>query len=329
MKGFVTLLVLMLVAVLSLPGSMAFPLSPQSRLSRHIITVGDEPGDGNYTSIKEALNHSSPGDIIEVYSGTYKEHGISITVEGISLIGLPYDPDNPNQTGKPLILGQGLSDIITIYGPNVTVSGFHIDNKGGGIDEWTIININPGADYCTISNNTLTSSSNSIVGIVSSYNTITNNTIRWAGFITGIELDYPGQHNVVSDNVIDRCPDGIRFWGGINDTIVRNRISNCSQFGVDIGGGGANVFQYNTFENNNIGLHIYQSAYNQVRNNNFLNNSYHAGFDEALWVCTNRWFHNYWGRPRLLPYPIQGSNLLIFSWVQFDWRPAMKPYDIT
>ena len=31
-----------------------------------IITVDDEPGDTDFTSIKEALNYSSPGDTIEV-----------------------------------------------------------------------------------------------------------------------------------------------------------------------------------------------------------------------------------------------------------------------
>ena len=327
MKISSTLWVLMLVAVLSLPGSSAFSVKDQHRLP-HIITVDDEPGVADYTSIKEALNHSSPGDTIEVFSGIYKEHGINITEEGISLIGLTYDPGNESHTGKPFIDGQGLSDVISIYTSNVTVSGFHIANNGGGIDDWTIIIIWPGANNCTISNNTLYSSSNSILICISSFNTITNNTIRWAGFNVGIGLDYPGQYNVVSGNVIDRCPTGIQLAGGKNDTVVGNRISNCSEFGIDIGGGMANIFQYNTFENNYVGLHIYQSGFNRIRDNNFINNTYQAGFSEALWVYTNHWFHNYWGRPRLLPYPIQGSNL-IFQWVQFDWRPAMKPYNIT
>ena len=43
---------------------------------KNIITVDDEPGDADFTSIKEAVNSSSPGDTIEVYSGTYLEQGI-------------------------------------------------------------------------------------------------------------------------------------------------------------------------------------------------------------------------------------------------------------
>ena len=61
-----------------------------SRLTNdnNIITVDDEPGDADFTSIKEAVNYSSPGDTIEVYSGVYLEDGIRIVKDNITLLGL-------------------------------------------------------------------------------------------------------------------------------------------------------------------------------------------------------------------------------------------------
>jgi parallel beta-helix repeat protein len=324
MKGFVTLLVLMLVAVLSLPGSSVFPLNPQNRLSKHIITVDDEPGDANYTSIKEALNHSSPGDIIEVFSGTYNEHGISITVEGISLIGIPHELGNGSDTGNPFINGQGLYSVLIVDVSNVTISGFHIENRGFG--DWFIICLIPHADGCIISNNTLRYTGNSIIECESSYNIITNNTIRYPSGLYGIMI---GQHhNTVSDNVIDNCPRGISFWGASYNTIRRNRISNCSEFGIDVMNNW-NAFEYNTIENNAYGLHINLASWSRIQHNNFINNAIQAGFDQGLgFTSGNRFIQNYWNRPRLLPYPVVGTVFLVMPWVLFDWRPAMKPYDI-
>ena len=48
-----------------------------SKVVGDIIVVDDE-GDGDFIRIKDALNYASPGDTIEVYSGTYNEHTIKI-----------------------------------------------------------------------------------------------------------------------------------------------------------------------------------------------------------------------------------------------------------
>lgn len=322
MKCFLTLWILMLVAVLSLPGSSAVSVRDQHRLP-HIITVDNEPGVADYTSIKEALNHSSPGDTIEVFSGTYYEHNIIITLDGISLIGMPYDLGNGSDTGRPFINGQGLGDIIRIKAArNVTITGFRMENRGG---YHIIIGIDWGSDGCVISNNTLRYTGNSIIGCDSNYSKITNNTISHAGGLYGILLGY--NYNTVSDNIIENCPRGISFWGGNYNTVLRNRISNCSEVGIDVGNTG-NLIQFNTIENNNYGVHIYVAGFNRIEQNNFINNTRQAGFDQSLgFIAGNRWIQNYWGRPRILPYPIVGTVFVIMPWVQLDWRPAMKPYN--
>jgi len=289
---------------------------------KNIITVDDEPGDADYTSIKEAVNHSSPGDIIEVYSGTYTEHGINITTKGISLIGIAHELGNGNDTGKPFINGKGIEDVINVYTQNITISGFQIKNKANQPVDATILTLKRGADECVISNNDLNFSPNSIISCNSNFSKLMNNTISNAGLGYGIILG--NDYTTISGNIIDNCPTGICFWGGSNTTVLENRISNCSEFGIDIGGGGMNTFQYNTIENNNLGLHIYMSVLNKIQHNNFLHNTYQAGFSLGLSLMAgNHFFRNYWDTPQLLPYPIKGTVLLVVPWWTFDWRPAL------
>jgi nitrous oxidase accessory protein NosD len=90
-----------------------------------------------------------------------------------------------------------------------------------------------------------------------------------------------------------------------------------------------NAFEYNTIENNAYGLHINLASWSRIQHNNFINNAIQAGFDQGLgFTSGNRFIQNYWNRPRLLPYPVVGTVFLVMPWVLFDWRPAMKPYDI-
>ncbi len=65
--------------ILVLIGTCIIPSIRSERThDKTLITVDDEPGDADFTSIKEAVNASSSGDSIWVYSGTYFEQGIHI-----------------------------------------------------------------------------------------------------------------------------------------------------------------------------------------------------------------------------------------------------------
>ena len=63
-------------------------------ISDKAVIIVDDEGDGDYTSIKEAVNNTNPGGTIEVYSGTYYECGIEIYTENITLRGIPYELGN-------------------------------------------------------------------------------------------------------------------------------------------------------------------------------------------------------------------------------------------
>jgi len=97
----------------------------------NIITVDDEPGDADFTSIKEAVNYSNPGDSIEVYSGTYPEDEIQITKENVSLLGIAHELGDGDDSGKPFIKGVGNNGVVKVIASYVTVSNFTIEATGG------------------------------------------------------------------------------------------------------------------------------------------------------------------------------------------------------
>ena len=325
--GLIWMPVLLVVLLLISPSGAGFSTEAQSpHLQRKVITVDDEPGDADYSSIQEALNYSNSGDTIEVYSGIYYEHGIMIIKENISLIGIPYELGNGSDIGKPFIEGQGLADVIHVHARNSTITGFQIENNGGGA--YSDVTISNGSNGCILSNNELSNSLMAVVGCGASYSKIINNTISHSGMRQGILLW--GQHILVSGNNISYVTEGISIWGAWNCTYIGNTISRCYDYGIVIYGTGYITVSHNTIKDNPIGILIDASGKNLIEKNNFINNDQQAYFNQELgFTAGNRWMQNYWGQPRLLPYPIRGIVFLVIPWVQFDWRPALRPYNIS
>jgi hypothetical protein len=83
------------------------------------------------------------------------------------------------------------------------------------------------------------------------------------------------------------------------------------------------IFRNNINNITLVALALISSQNCKIEENNFINFN-RVGFEQGK---NNRWYHNYWNRPRLLPYLIF-TDVLKFPLVQFDWRPAKKPYDI-
>ena len=292
------------------------------------IIIVDDEGDGDYLRIKDALNHSNPGDTIKVYSGTYYEHGIDILEEGITLQGIPCELGNGSDIGKPFINGQGKNSVFLFYAKNITLDGFHIENKGGTHED--IIGLSQTADGCTISNNDLAHTSLCFIFVKGSNNKIINNNISHSLTRQGILLRDPCSNCIVSGNVISDVETGILCWDSNNNTITGNKISRCEEFGIDLASGDYNTVKDNTLEKNTVGVQIYYSIGSRIKKNNFIDNQVQTQFLYGIPLIlglTNRWRGNYWNGSRSLPYPIWGAYLF-FPWVQFDWFPAKEPYDI-
>jgi parallel beta-helix repeat protein len=109
-----------------------------------------------------------------------------------------------------------------------------------------------------------------------------------------------------------------------------------------------NTIEYNIFsKNKHCGIMIeYFSNFNVIRKNNFYQNSSGAFFDlrnmyQAYFLDSfyQSWSENFWGRIKLLPKIIFGNisydcegifleGTLSITFVNIDWHPAKKPYDL-
>jgi len=326
MKKVGILLILFLIVTLNIPSSVGYFLEDRHPLLKNIIIVDNE-GDGDFISIKDALEHAVPGDTIEVYSGTYYEYNISIEINNITVIGVPTELGNGSDIGKPFINGEGRDDLIEIRAGNVTIDGFRMENVGLGANG--IIIIYHGAHGCIIFNNDIAYTTMSCIWIFSSNNYIMNNNISYSTMRQGIVLRDPSHDNVVSGNVISECNTGILLWDSPHNLITKNIIHNCSEFGID-NTDNYNIFQRNILRENQVGYQTYYGIYNSIINNNFINNQVHSQFlNSRIRFCLmNHWMGNYWNQGRILPYPILGA-VLFFPWFQFDWNPANVPNSIS
>ena len=102
MRKVVVIGVILLFNGMSISSSTGFNLEEQS--NGDVITVDNE-GDGDYTSIKQALNNSNPGDTIEVYSGTYPEQEIRIVNDNIKLLGISHELGEGDDSENLLLTG--------------------------------------------------------------------------------------------------------------------------------------------------------------------------------------------------------------------------------
>jgi len=313
--------------------SSGFNLEQQSTVD--VITVDDE-GDGDYTSIKEALNNSNPSDTIEVYSGIYYEQDIIISKEGITLIGISHELGVGNDTDKPFIYGNS-SDVLEIMADGVTIKNFCIDNTGERFH--SIITLS-GADNCLIANNTLmNTSSNGITCIHSDESQFIYNNISHV--LVGIYTE--NSQVTISKNIINDSRDGIYIRWSLYNSISSNKITNCRRYAIYFQGSLFNMVSNNHIENNRHAIYLEEfSGHNVFNKNNFINNTADVKLYSYIFFGNNQWINNYWSNwSGIRPKVIQGQLIILaipifflgllqipIRWFNFDWHPASEPYDI-
>lgn len=90
------------------------------RTQGKVITVGQSGAD--FWRIQDAITNASPGDTINVESGTYNET-VSIQ-KSVTLVGLPGD------SGRPVISAEGNGTIISIIADDVQIKNLSITSFG-------------------------------------------------------------------------------------------------------------------------------------------------------------------------------------------------------
>ena len=353
--------------ILVLIGTSIIPSIHSERThDKTIITVDDEPGDADFTSIKEAVNSSSSGDSIWVYSGTYCEQGIHIINNNTTLLGISYELGEGDDSGMPCIQGDGTAFVTHIEANHVLISNFTMENSyASNFTAHSCIMI--GVD--TVPFNEEYKRDNITIS-----DCLIRNTPR-----PGIGIGDVGENISIIHNEIHNCTIGIlsisvthRFWPILN--ISGNIITDCSMAGIyfddtrqnisgntirrcEIGiviypAGAHNIIYGNDIESCPVGVHSMYGA-NTIIKNNFKNNSLLGSWFElniylyfpgvgVLYFLThkNTWIGNYWdnwkgsGSKNILGKLTIGRYIFYFPifitipWIEHDWHPAKEPYDI-
>jgi len=174
--------------------------------------------------IQSLINAASPGDTINIPSGTYNE---DITInKQINLIG-----ENKEDT---IIVGTGKSNTVTITADNVKISGFTIKNSWdtewhGGIGIYSNFNV--------IEDNILTENENGIMigstGEVYEGTTIEKN-IFTENDRYGIRMVYYNGCTIYDNYISLNVKGGIDATLSININIIENIITNNGDDGIDL-----------------------------------------------------------------------------------------------
>jgi parallel beta-helix repeat protein len=298
-------------------------------------------GEGNYSTIQDAIDDSVDGDTVFVYDDSSPYHELHILIDkSINLIG-----ENKETT---VIDGNNCEwgSVIRLVANSVNINGFTIRNGYEGISI--------GSNYNIISGNKITDcewcihfpegSSNNILSgnivTLSNYsgiflyccnnNTISNNIIT-SNIEAGI-ADYLCYNNTIMDNIITlNKKGGIYLCMSSNYTIFGNNITMNTMYGIEIYSSDYNKIIRNNIQKNYIsGLRFDHAHYNLIESNNFIENKIQASFKFSR---KNNWVENYWdnwigfrvNKPIFHKFP---KIIYGFLGVYIDWRPAKKPYDI-
>lgn len=285
------------------------------------------------------LTNSSNDSIQDniIFGGGYRTAGIAVNGPFNNISGNKIDSYHQ---------GIGISGYNTVYGNYIHYCDFGIEYSGTKSE--IINNIINKSDCYGITSN----SGNAL---------ILGNTIINCGlggeFDGGIMLS-SGKNNEIKNNIISgNNPAGIHFLDESNYNITHNYISDNKQVGIWFDFSDNNsITDNNILNNKNLGIYVYCSnnnlitdnnisfnekyglvidggAYCKIYRNNFIKNGINAYFNVLLrYIFSNRWNRNYWSDSLVLsPKIIHGmATFIIFPipWINIDWHPAKKPYDI-
>jgi len=258
------LIPVLIIALLMLTLPFQFIPVAEGGPSRSAATyIVDPNGNGDYTSIQDAVDAAISGDIIRIWNGTYYN---SIMIQKtLILIG--------NGTSASIMDGKGTLDhqhLFHVSADNCKISGFQFNRSSphhefGGIGLYSQGN--------TVEENLFKNSNIGIYFQSSLYNMIRNNTFKWN--IRGIRAEMGSNNNDFVGNLfVDNLNYGFYYErsGGsriINNTFDRNRQSVMLGFYVHNLTFDGNVFTNNL---NRSALILTYCLDSSVNNNTFTGN---------------------------------------------------------
>jgi nitrous oxidase accessory protein len=316
--------------------------SPQP-MTRGWLYVGGT-GEGNHSSIQEAIENATNGDTIFVYNKTYNEN-IDTKLKKITILGEDHDTTIIKGVSTAPVVRIGTSDTtistFTILGTpteiiilvaslseNVLVTNNLLKDGGYGIS------LAITTSKVTISGNTIVNNAFSgIQGQTTTYNVIKENIIENNG-AQGIFLALGSHHNSILNNSIkNNGKEGLLIDGltSKDNTILGNDISG-NQIGIRFTKAGSNKIQGNNIEKSIMeGALLQSSNENTIEKNNFIDNKRQATF---RFSSRNTWDANYWSNWigfKLTGPAFQNLPKFIIGGLRIntDKNPAKTPYNIS
>ncbi len=238
----------------------------------NILYVGGS-GEGNYTSIQDAIDIALKGDTVFVYDDSSPYYERIWINRSIDLVGENKYTTQINGSGEDR------TSVVRIQADEVTISGFDIENSGAGPvtrDSGIIFY----TENITIVDNFITYNKNGIfVGETGNWATISNNIIvnnnkKGSPFAKGKGIDIRGNYINISNNLISSNGYNIEICNLANGNIHKNEISSSTSHD----GIWAQNCNYMIISDNNIsgnngrGIDLYDSDYNYIFNNTIAGN---------------------------------------------------------
>lgn len=300
-------------------------------------------GPDNYSYIQDAINNSSDGDTIYVFTGNYSE---IITIDkSITLKG-----DNKERPVISRVYESFDNIVIKIEADYVNITRFNITSEGRSTDSSGGIHACAGIylknyNNCNISNNIFYKLGDWGLMLLNGDNNVICNNVFFDQEGCGIIMDSSNNTLLQGNLFLDNFMYGIWMSVCKNNTIKHNTISN-NIFGIIIvKANGNNILENSIQKNKQKGICLRSSDNNNITHNNFITDDERISVDFFIefflkkhiylsaaffYSMGNNWNENYWNRARLLPKPIygvkEGVNGLVLC-INFDWHPLKEPYE--
>ena len=211
-----------------------------------IITV-DKNGEGDYTTIQEAINNTLEGSTIYVKTGTYNE--IIIIKKNINLIGEDKDKTiiNPISGKNKYAIRVGAPEVkisklsITNGAPGLYTTGIYVSASNTEIEDCNIYDTPIGIAVWTSNNNINNCNfwgckDEGIAFLGSTNSKCDNNKVTSCTFYKncdGIELQYSSNNIIANCEFCENTHTGINAIASSNN---KNTISNCTIYNSQVNG---------------------------------------------------------------------------------------------
>lgn len=222
---------------------------------RNLTVCGSGCG---YNRIQDAIDAASPGETIEVHSGTYDEHvnvNKQLVLRGIN-----------TGAGPPIVDAGSSGSAITISAGGCTVEGFEARNSGSAYPCSGIYAISNGN---TISGNDANHNYAGIYLYHSSNNNISGNTAT-GNSVIGIRLDSSSNNIILGNTANGNSGPGIHLWHSDRNTISGNTATgNDDGIVLDLHCSNNTITGNTASGNSESGIRLDSSSSNSIYLNNF------------------------------------------------------------